>query len=88
MAKLLDIDPRTQCALSTARYLQSILGDLAKLAQGAQLETTEAMLLAAKIEAAHAVRVLSGGLPKPAIIDYSRSASNASATRPPGDETA
>jgi hypothetical protein len=44
--------------LATARYIHNALGDLAKLAQQAQLEGTEVMLLAARIEALGAVRRL------------------------------
>lgn len=44
--------------LATARYIHNVLGDLAKLAQQAQLEGTEVMILAARIEALGAVRRL------------------------------
>jgi hypothetical protein len=44
--------------LATARYIHNVLGDLAKLAQQAQLEATEVMILAARIEALGAVRRL------------------------------
>ncbi len=45
-------------SLATARYIHNVLGDLAKLAQQAQLEATEVMILAARIEALGAVRRL------------------------------
>lgn len=43
-------------SLATARYIHNVLGDLAKLAQQAQLEATEVMILAARIEALGALR--------------------------------
>jgi len=44
--------------LSTARYIHAALGDLAELAQHANLEATEVLILAARIEALTAVRRL------------------------------
>lgn len=52
-AQLRTADPSP---LSTARYLHDALGDLAKLAQSANLEATEVMILAARIEALNAIR--------------------------------
>lgn len=52
--------------LATARYIHAALGDLALLAQQAQMETTEAMILAARIEALSVVQRLRGETPQPA----------------------
>lgn len=58
----MSLDAQRQTAatspLSTARYIHDALGDLAKLAQHANLEATEVMILAARIEALNAVRRL------------------------------
>jgi hypothetical protein len=67
----------TLSALETAQYLRDMIGELARLAQSAGLETTEAMLLVARIEASHAARVLSGW-----------QTNQAAATRPPGADKA
>ena len=49
--------------LAAARYIHNVLGDLAKLAQQAQLEGIEVMILAARIEALGAVRRLRAAEP-------------------------
>jgi hypothetical protein len=50
----------SQSSLSTARYIHAALGDLARLAQQAELESTEVMILAARMEALGVMRRLRG----------------------------
>lgn len=47
--------------LSTARYIHAALGELALLARQAQMDTTEAMILAARIEALSVMQRLRAG---------------------------
>lgn len=49
--------------LAAARTIHNVLGDLAKLAQQAQLEGTEVMILAARIEALGVIRRLRAAQP-------------------------